>query len=52
MIDEEQAKKMRVSSSIETESFTQGVLLVKASELKPQPINWIWNGWLASGKFH
>jgi hypothetical protein len=52
LIDEEQARRMRASSSNETESSTQGVVLVKASELKPQPINWIWNGWLASGKFH
>jgi putative DNA primase/helicase len=52
LIDEEQAKKMRLTSSDETASFTQGVVLVKASELKPQPIDWIWNGWLASGKFH
>jgi putative DNA primase/helicase len=30
----------------------QGVVLLKASELKPKPINWIWNGWIAGGKFH
>jgi hypothetical protein len=30
----------------------QGVILLKASELKPKPINWIWDGWIAGGKFH
>ena len=29
-----------------------GVILLKASELRPKPINWIWNGWVADGKFH
>ncbi|MCW1965158.1 AAA family ATPase [Polynucleobacter sp.] len=29
-----------------------GVVLLKASDLSPQPINWIWNGWVAGGKFH
>jgi len=28
------------------------VILLKASELKPKPINWIWDGWIAGGKFH
>ena len=30
----------------------QGVILLKASELKPKRINWIWDGWIAGGKFH
>lgn len=29
-----------------------GVVLLKASDLKPKPINWIWDGWIAGGKFH
>lgn len=29
-----------------------GVILLKASELKPKPICWIWDGWIAGGKFH
>lgn len=29
-----------------------GVVLLKASELKPKKINWIWDGWVADGKFH
>jgi hypothetical protein len=30
----------------------KGVVLLKASELTPKPINWIWDGWIAGGKFH
>ena len=30
----------------------QSAVLQKASELKPKPINWIWGGWIAGGKFH
>jgi 5S rRNA maturation endonuclease (ribonuclease M5) len=29
-----------------------GVILRQASELKPKPINWLWDGWIAGGKFH
>lgn len=29
-----------------------GVVLVRASELKPTPIEWLWLYWLARGKFH
>lgn len=29
-----------------------GVILLKASELDPKPIDWIWHGWLAGGKLH
>ena len=28
------------------------VNLVCASTLKPEPIDWLWNGWLAAGKMH
>ena len=30
----------------------QTAVLLKASELKPKPIDWVWYGWIASGKFH
>ncbi|CAG4919144.1 AAA family ATPase [Paraburkholderia saeva] len=29
-----------------------GVLLVNGSELKPVPVRWLWDGWLAMGKVH
>lgn len=40
------------SKVISIKSFEQSAVLQKASELKPKPINWIWNGWIAGGKFH
>lgn len=29
-----------------------GVILVQASTLRPEPVNWLWLYWLALGKFH
>ncbi|MFG0245756.1 MAG: AAA family ATPase [Phycisphaerales bacterium JB052] len=29
-----------------------GVDLIRASTIKPEPIKWIWPGWLAQGKLH
>ena len=26
--------------------------LIRGSDLTPKPVNWLWNGWLAAGKFH
>lgn len=34
-----------------TENQT-GVSLIHASNLKPEPIRWLWDGWLACGKLH
>lgn len=28
------------------------VQIVCASDIKPEPIRWLWDGWLAKGKFH
>jgi putative DNA primase/helicase len=28
------------------------VTLVSAADIAPEPIDWLWNGWLARGKFH
>jgi putative DNA primase/helicase len=28
------------------------IVIPCGSELKPQPIRWLWNGWLAAGKLH
>jgi len=29
-----------------------GVSLVRASDITPEPIKWLWEGWLAAGKLH
>lgn len=28
------------------------VTLLRGSDIQPEPINWLWDGWLARGKFH
>ncbi|SDG72190.1 AAA family ATPase [Propionivibrio dicarboxylicus] len=32
--------------------YARDVNLIRASELTPEPITWLWNGWLAAGKMH
>ena len=32
--------------------YARDVSLVRASDVIPEPINWLWNGWLAAGKMH
>ena len=36
----------------EAASPQPGVTLTRASSIKPEPIAWIWPGWLAAGKLH
>ncbi|HAT6936576.1 TPA: AAA family ATPase [Legionella pneumophila] len=37
---------------ISSRSNKRIVETVCASELKPEPISWLWNGWIAAGKMH
>jgi putative DNA primase/helicase len=52
------ARYIEASNSIIKEQPTsskeskQDLILLRASELNPKPIDWIWNGWIAGGKFH
>ena len=50
----EASKASNASSAkvISIQSSEQSAVLQKASELKPKPLNWIWGGWIAGGKFH
>lgn len=32
--------------------YVRDVNLIRASEVTPEPISWLWNGWLAAGKMH
>ncbi|WP_244108110.1 AAA family ATPase [Burkholderia ambifaria] len=34
------------------EPVQDGVILVNGSDLKPEPISWLWREWLARGKLH
>lgn len=42
------------NSNIKTASPPRGgaVNLVRASDIVPEPIDWLWPGWLAAGKMH
>lgn len=57
LIDAQQSTKIQVHST-QSNDFSnadetcQGVVLIKASDIKHRPIDWIWKGWLAAGKFH
>jgi len=42
----------RPSSGKATRSDVGKVNLISAAELIPEPVQWIWEGWLAKGKFH
>lgn len=37
---------------VKAEPVRDGVILVNGSTLKPEPIRWLWDGWLACGKLH
>lgn len=32
--------------------YARTVELVRGSDVKPEPVSWLWNGWLAAGKMH
>ena len=32
--------------------YARDVSLIRASDVIPEPISWLWNGWLAAGKMH
>jgi putative DNA primase/helicase len=38
--------------NLEAGEYARDVSLVRASDVSPEPINWLWNGWLAAGKMH
>lgn len=37
---------------VEEHHYARRVNLVRGSDIKPEPISWLWNGWLAAGKMH
>jgi hypothetical protein len=40
------------SNNIFLKEYKRSVNLIKASEIHPLQIEWLWKGWIASGKFH
>lgn len=37
---------------VKSDPVRDGVILVNGGDLKPEPISWLWDGWLARGKLH
>lgn len=46
---EKQSKEIKNSLSV---ASTPRVILTRGSDVQPAAVNWLWNGWLAAGKFH
>jgi putative DNA primase/helicase len=44
-----EAIQAKLTKAVQVED---GVILTRASTLTPEPVSWLWNGWLAQGKFH
>jgi putative DNA primase/helicase len=40
------------TASILAGEYEWDVTLIRASDVSPEPITWLWNGWLAAGKMH
>lgn len=38
--------------NLNSTSIQGGVILTRASSIEPEPINWLWKGYLAASKFH
>lgn len=37
---------------VKSEPMRDGVVLVNGADLTPEPVHWLWDGWLAMGKLH
>lgn len=51
----ESAESARVdATSINGEAYVEhkDIALVCGADIQPEPITWLWDGWLAAGKFH
>ena len=54
-IDETPETRAALLAATKALSQPDSPLVVKitcAADIKPEPINWLWDGWLARGKFH
>lgn len=41
-----------LNAAVRVKPQRDGVMLVNGADLHPEPIQWLWNGWLARGKMH
>ena len=51
-IDKKKAYDMPRGIALLDAANQREVCLVRASDITPEPISWVWAGWLAAGKFH
>ena len=48
-----EAAKRQILASIEKPAGeSRAVHLINGAAIRPEPIDWLWNGWLAAGKLH
>jgi putative DNA primase/helicase len=47
-----QTIQVPASEKLNGEDVPAGVSLIRAKDLAPEPVAWLWPGWLAMGKFH
>ena len=46
------AAQRSIDGAVPTRAGDDGVILLQASTLTPEPVDWLWLHWLALGKFH
>lgn len=52
-LDSRAAEKLRaIPRAGDDGEYALSIDLVRACDVKPEPVSWIWNGWLAAGKVH
>jgi putative DNA primase/helicase len=42
----------QASAPTYSQDYGLDVILTKGSDITPEPVTWLWNGWLAAGKMH
>lgn len=47
-----QPEHENATAAILAGEFARDVNLIRACDVNPEPITWLWNGWLAAGKMH
>jgi len=48
----DQSRKRREEQATSGSRPAEGVTLLNGSNIKPEPVAWLWDGWLAKGKVH
>lgn len=51
-VGSEAVKRQILASMERPASQSRAVNLINGAAIRPEPIDWLWNGWLAAGKLH